>query len=625
MMEGVDANERIGDAARGNTILVKDTSGSIQPNPPYEYNTPGVVDGPGATAIPLNGTDSLFNPFYVFRYSKFASIDGAKYSKELHLNPNSGISTAINEINEGANGPVKIARLDRQRIENPSATTIIDWAKANEIKGDSILNAAPYQLNDFLWCKWYGKIPNNRLLTLRRYPIPVEDNLEIKAESGPLTPLAQAVSWWGDGTSNSLSSILGMTYGFKWKPLSMSDIQMVTGNEVTADSFLSQAGVQDSAIARALVGTLMADEQSWLAASGLDKEFQKWAQEAYGGEGAYWNRILGPINVIDKTQIRDAGYDFTHPIKIDFTYKLRTFNNVNPKIAMLDLISNFLALTHNRAAFFGGGARYFARTGFTFSGALTNGGFESGDHIAGIQEMIKRAIASFEGKGEELKSFFGSLLTEADSLTDVATGLAGSNVGKTLLASYTKGLLNLPIKMRSFLDGRAVGEWHLTVGNPMDPIAVIGNLCLKSTSIKFSESLGLDDFPTEVTFTVSLEPGRPRAKQDIESMFNLGGGSMFYSSLAPPSTARNTYGEYNSQKLEEIQNGNKQEALSAEQSAANQQASFENQAQDTGQVSAEGAARLADVAASSVGRAYGARFAAAPVLKTYFNRLVTKD
>jgi hypothetical protein len=170
--------------------------------------------------------------------------------------------------------------------------------------------------------------------------------------------------------------------------------------------------------------------------------------------------------------------------------------------------------------------------------------------------------------------------------------------------------------MRAILDGRAVGEWHLTVGNPIDPIAVIGNLCLKNTKIKFSEALGLDDFPTEVSFTVTLEPGRARAKQDIESMFNAGGGDMSFTPLPLPSSAYNSYGERNSIVANSLRAGNNADPNAKDAYTGSNKSVTSNQS---------GAENIANYFRTNVTKAYGSKFAASPVLDDYFLQLKTKD
>ena len=82
--------------------------------------------------------------------------------------------------------------------------------------------------------------------------------------------------------------------------------------------------------------------------------------------------------------------------------------------------------------------------------------------------------------------------------------------------------------MRSLLTGSPIGEWHLVLGNPMNPIAMIGNLVVSDAELEFGDVLGADDFPTELKLNVKLRHGKPRDKGDIESMFNLGNGRLYY-------------------------------------------------------------------------------------------------
>jgi hypothetical protein len=80
---------------------------------------------------------------------------------------------------------------------------------------------------------------------------------------------------------------------------------------------------------------------------------------------------------------------------------------------------------------------------------------------------------------------------------------------------------------KAFLTGDPTGNWHLTIGNPLNPIAVIGNLICTDTEFSFDGPLGYEDFPSKLDVTIKLKPGRPRDKADIESMFNAGRGRLY--------------------------------------------------------------------------------------------------
>jgi hypothetical protein len=79
----------------------------------------------------------------------------------------------------------------------------------------------------------------------------------------------------------------------------------------------------------------------------------------------------------------------------------------------------------------------------------------------------------------------------------------------------------------AMLSGDPTGQWHLTIGNPLNPMAVIGNLACTGTSVTFDGPLGIQDFPEKMIVEVTLKPGRPRDKSDIEAMFNMGRGRFY--------------------------------------------------------------------------------------------------
>lgn len=593
----------------------------------------GGIDGAGASTIIAEGADSIFNPFYLFRYSKYGDINGGTkgYSSEYHRDVKPVATNILGEAN--VKDTVKKISEFKKDLQNPSASKIIQWAANDgDRKGGAGIRPIPYQWNDFLWCKWYGKIPNNRLLTLRRYPIPVGDDLKVADQKTPLIPIAQAVTWWGDETGNKLDNVLGMNFGFNWTDRTTA-VTDVTGNEISASSLLTSFGVGDKGnLRQVLLATLFSDPNNPFATSGLDAKLQQYVKDSYT-KGPYWNRILGPVNIINKTQIRNTGFDFTHSITLNFSYKLRSFNNINPKIAMLDLILNFLALTYNKAEFWGGSNRYFPQPGLILQG-LPQTDFENADYFQGIKKVLMSTIQRVQEKAGELAKLSGSLskVSSVEDLDEALGKLEASSSARAVAGSWVKDLIQGPLAQRALLEGREVGEWHLTVGNPMDPVAVIGNLCMESTKISFSDSLGLDDFPTEINFTVKLSPGRARGKQDIESMFNAGGGDMSLTALPESSSAYNSHGERNVIISNAIR-GNAYPDANAKDKATTD---FKSQAQISGSAdnstlgqlvanSVPNAKNLANFFRVNVAKMYGDKFAQSNVLTDYFLDFKTKD
>jgi hypothetical protein len=72
------------------------------------------------------------------------------------------------------------------------------------------------------------------------------------------------------------------------------------------------------------------------------------------------NKVYGPVDAVKSTYIRsDQGLKFDQQISLVFEYELRSYNGVNGRQAMLDLISNILNVTYTTGSFWGGGIRGF--------------------------------------------------------------------------------------------------------------------------------------------------------------------------------------------------------------------------------------------------------------------------
>lgn len=617
----------------------------------YDTKVDGATDGVANQPIRIVATESLFNPFNVFRYSKFAKAvagpaGGTGNPGNINLDPYK-LKYERSTVNlENFTSSESLRRNDVGASHNPSAVKLVEWANAN---ANDATNSAgplypyPYSITDFLWCKYYGKIPNNRLITLRRYPVPVEDNLMIAKQNLPLVPLAQAVTWFGSDTGNKLSEILKLDWGFPWED-KIAKVQDIEGNEVQVEALLDAAGIpkDNENLRKALIATLGNSQNNGLAASGMDKNLQDYDKATYTDNGPYWNRVLGPVNMINKSQMRSAGLSFgvtSKTITLDFEYNLRTWSGANPKVAFLDLLSNFLSLTYNSAPFWGGSVRYFQQTGFLAPGFNTDN-IEKGNNVQGAIDVISGTGAQFIGAAKDLKAWVDSLgdkLSASTSLEDITKALTSSaeasKLGQMFVGSRLSSVIQKPLVMRSLLDGRAVGEWHMMIGNPMEPIAVVGNLCLDTCTLVFGDELGEDGFPTSMKFTVALSHGRPRAKQDIESMFNLGGGPLSASMLAQPSSASNTFGESNSLRMnsyyglpvstQEI----KAAATDPAGTATSSTTTADSQAYKTDQLKDRDteSTNLSNYFKPAVERAYGSNFANSNILPTYFYNRVTKD
>lgn len=603
----------------------------------------------------IHSAPSQFNPFNVFRYRRFG-IAKEHYDITKHKDSNlygedvSGLNQAEDNSKSNIFAYVKNAITTPQTtkynigefqrsVRNPTARQIVDVSRDTSA---GPIGPAPYAFNDFIYCTQYGKIPNNRLVTLRRYPHPVEDDLrKVLGEEDKLiqVPLAQALTYFGDGTGNKLNSILPISWDVAWQSLEAT-VNDINGNEVLADDVAASIGVTDETsqaairAAAALASGQDADT-SVFQLSGFDEKLQNYIRNAYdSNKGPYWNRVLGPVNVINQTRKRTRGMGstmFENPINLKFSFSLRSFNLINPKVAMLDLISNFLTLTYNTAPFWGGGYRYFPRTGVKAPLAGSDL-INRGDIIGGIKATLEEWLQNTNGAGKDiLNQLAGSFASSAgrdvddDGTTvDANTGdekgfkEGARDLGNLLLAGKAASLMQTPLTYRSLLEGRPIGEWHMTVGNPLDPMAVMGNLLCTACTMTFSEELGADDFPKEIMFDVTLKHGKPRAKQEIESIFNLGGGPLSFSKLNPPSSAQQTF-KGNGDVVDNVPNGTKN-SPSATDSDSSLVQTIDAEESSTGGLNENQSAAQLNIYRGRVTNHYGDQFGNSAMLYDYIKK-----
>lgn len=387
-----------------------------------------------------------------------------------------------------------------------------------------------YKAQDFLYLKHYRKIPVNHLVTLRRFPLPVNDNIfdlqvtpapetdkEVSLESVDANQVAgvTAVTYLGETAGNKLDDILKFTYGLNYKEIK-SDLEAVQGRSdtgLTQQPFYNKIGKLGRASADALKGVTPG---------------QKFRRELQTGEDrlgtTYANFVIGPVNVVNQTTVRDTGIKFGNDITLTFDYELKSLNYVNPKIAMIDIISNMLTMTTNNAQFFGGGHRYYGSGGYVTSTFGNLSLLRNGDFAGYMGSVVK-----------DVNTGFSDVFGGGTGDFNVPNSLAGlAKVGKTLLGNMLGGFLKDNVgglgssqATAAFISAEPTGNWHLTVGNPLNPIVMMGNMYCDNTVMTLGNGLGYDDFPVEVKFQVDVKHGKPRDKGDIENMFNAGRGRIY--------------------------------------------------------------------------------------------------
>lgn len=540
-----------------------------------------------------------------------------------------------------------------------------------------------YEWKDFAYLKHFGQIPNNRLITLRRYKLPTLDSGAVLGRNTLIADMesygfpkedyltsdsARALTYFGDGTENSINDFVGFSWQMNWehyfsgagkenpeinKTGILSSGAGSTGETGKIGGFFDTlnvakilgAGGDSTAFNRALS---ISGLESQVNAGQYDtktdfvlknkKEFDEYSN-------GWMYRIYGPVNVITRTSRRRRGLSFNGiDITVNFYYNVHQVNTTNPKLAMLDIISNLLALTYADGTFYGGDWRFqreptelpvplaleehirrlmagddvsYEGIANSFEAMMQGRDYRPGE--TGLPEYAETIINTIkEGTVLGVEAFgdlisgLGALSAEdAASILGVTPGADGSvtvnskdddgkpvtntysdiwsymnkTMGKDMdsmkqrMQMYSTSVMNFLkknggkiddlskvgeanalkatvhslfgigstiqsisdniISLKPMITGEPIGEWHLTVGNPMNPAMMIGNLICTNCKISFNENLGPDDFPTELKATITLKHARDRDKGDIESMFNFGQGR-FYANVEDKPSPWNT-------------------------------------------------------------------------------------
>ena len=459
--------------------------------------------------------------------------------------------------------------------KNPTTADLISWSKSDP------RGRFTYMFQDFVFCKYWNRIENNRMITLRRYPAPVVDAVEPADYNGAdklpdvvkdvgnnntdnlpyptenvFAPLATAITYFGEGTGNSLKELLGFAYQYNWDEMETdvwdtTSSQIEEGNITNGPQWLA-GGLSVLAQATGIIRDLQ----------GVEKIR---SQHAVGlppdpySQGPYENRILGPVNVINNSYKRKRGLKFTHDsLTLTFEYMSRPIANVNNKAIMLDLLANILTMTYSSAIFFGGAHKYRTEYPAIYPWRNTNSlnkiyrgklfGKESAwydvlgevfnrengnwilDLANGITNAVKAVasdlIAAVTGKTQssEEKEQNENDKKRGKTIVNTVMGTAGRAVAAKFLKGKQAPWLQ---NARALLTGEPVGDWHLMIGNPLNPIAMIGNLIVTNSKIEFSDELGPDDFPIGFKAQITLQHAMGRDKDGIEAMFNRGAGRIY--------------------------------------------------------------------------------------------------
>ena len=384
--------------------------------------------------------------------------------------------------------------------------------KDSTITDDLRVPGLEYYPDDFLYTTYNG-YNLNRMITLRRFPLPCIDNIwDNKVQANQ--DITRMIGWWDDN-NNKLDDLLSFSYGLRWKELQAGYEAMQMSGQADNDGLTGI--LKKGAIAfgdQELIKNRLRGPNGNLIAPDQDN-----------------NKAHGPVDSITQTHIRDVGLDFNKEFSIDFFYQARSYGGRNPDAVMKDILANALMCTYNDGEFWGG-ARYWI--GGRPSKALNSLQWMNSDDVNTILKGGWNALK------ELVTTKFGSGKSAIETLKDVLKGTILQGMAAMMNALGRPGV---PFA-NSLLSGNPVGEWHLTIGHPLNPIMCIGNLICTGVDVNFpTDVLTYGEFPNSLKFTVHLKPAMPLDRAGIEKIFNRGQQRIYVPIVAPVTEKRGSSGD----------------------------------------------------------------------------------
>ena len=480
------------------------------------------IDGNGKT-VPT----SLFDRDAYIDYAKFIKSDGTIYSNWKEYN---NIST--NQNTNTNNGTTQEEKYKKFTVNNSApineAVTLIDNSllNSNNFSSDglSIPNiiawsekypALQLRFQDFVYCKRLGYYPNNRLIVLRRFKGGVPDNLfdyyNTSSKAQFSQPLATMITWLKPD-----EDIIDMSFNENWEDY---DAGLLQTFKSAISSFSSKDKDKNGNLIKNVV-ELSEGTDDLLTTLAIQKLVGNDSSLSREDGVPFTRNMSGNPNLIRHAQKRVTGGKGLHSkieFKVKFEYELRYVNNIDPGIAMMDLISNAMRMGTSESEF-----------RFNIPYLKDNTAIKSLIHgdISKFTDAFKSTLKDMVSKIQKMLSDdFNNLVNSVSSPNDILNATLNIIDGAfTYIISRYREDLKAALSVDT---GLPSGIWHMTIGNPKNPIISCGDLIITNSTLKLGNEMGYNDFPNSFEIEYELESARERGRESLIRIMNSGRGRLY--------------------------------------------------------------------------------------------------
>jgi len=368
---------------------------------------------------------------------------------------------------------------------------------------------------DFAYCKNLGVYPNNRLVVVRRFLGPSEDNIFTKLSGGELGALAVVISWVKED-----EDFLSLDFGEEWGEA-----------EGSFTGIINSIGEDFGRKASMGLGTMAEQGMGGLPFPGFSEIMTRKFMAKMGILNEDESMLpVGNPNLIKQAKVRKtigydevgAGLNTTFSFKVTAEYELKFISGIDPTLVWMDLISNFARFGTSKSDTFGLSKKFSQK----MKQWINNPSLLVKDMASGLKDVVLDSLETFKETINEMVSSDPAKDSESpdERMKNKALGFVEkmkNNLPKILKQILGKYKIKA-IGIINALSGLPSTPWHITIGNPMRPIFSSGDMYMDSVNLKLGSQLSFNDLPTNLTLEFTLKNARAWGMQEIMAKFNKG-------------------------------------------------------------------------------------------------------
>jgi hypothetical protein len=402
---------------------------------------------------------------------------------------------------------------------------VYDISTANIIEKLGRIDAMKLKWSDFAYCRDYGVYPNNRLVICRRFPNPVLDDL---TGSGLPEPMTTLVSWMGEDVD-----LLNFNFGEVWTEAEASFTKIL--DNAGDDIGLCKIGIK--------LGTdVFAKGGNILPLPGATEILQRKILESIGIVGEGGGEILpsGTPNLIKEAKQRKlvadgsagSGLKGKFTVTVKCAWEQKFISGVDPTFIYYDILRTVLSFGGSDAVFYLGKKSNLGGLGDVLNNMLTNPAAiitkvinALTESILTLSQTILDTISSVRAGLEKNKeSDGGNPAPETDPQSQILGALGDvANIVKTFSDTLIQKYKVVILGVVSALTGLPSTPWHVTIGNPLRPILVSGDMLCGDVTVNLGKQLSFNDLPSYIECNFTLTSARELGIDEIFEKLSNGG------------------------------------------------------------------------------------------------------